>query len=113
MSNGGAVVALTLIVIGAMILLSLMGYLDAFTALTAVIVFVGVVIGVTSPPSDLGYRLFWAGNVVSFAIALLVAYYAPPEWELLQRFEAWLAVMLIGAGVTYLVVRHVLKLKLY
>lgn len=113
MGNGGAVAALTLIVIGAMMLLSLMGYLDAFTAVMAVIVFVGVVIGVTSPPSELGYRLFWAGNIVSFAVALLVAYYAPPDWGMLQRFEAWLAVMLIGSGVTYLVVRHVLKLKLY
>ena len=113
MGNGGAVAALTLIFVGAMILLSLMGYLDAFTALTAVIVFIGVVIGATSPPSELGYRLFWAGNIVSFAVALMAAYYAPPGWGLLQRFEAWLAVMLIGSGVTYLIVRHVLKLKLY
>ncbi len=113
MSNGGAVAALTLIVVGTMILLSIMGYLDAFTALAAVIIFVGVITGVTSPPRDLGYRLFWAGNIVTFAVALLVAYYAPPEWGMIQRFEAWLAVMLIGAGMTYLIVRYVLKLKLY
>lgn len=113
MASNEAIAAVTVIAVGIIILLSLIGYLDAITSLTAVIIFIGVVIGVTSPPSSLGYRLFLAGNMVTFAIALLVAYYSPPEWGLLQRFEAWLAVMLIGAGVTYLVVRHALKLRLY